>query len=184
MTYMRNTDVVRQFKKRLVKAFYEMREHLLLESGERRQVDVNFNHTRGITNHLGLDIRYTMDLTKIAMKPTPVSLDILQRVTGVDLQDIIDRLPVTGGVAASVAKFVKANICEAPGERVEIRRVYAAYLSFCSESGESPLAAMRFGRELRQLCPGITTLKSLANETGERVNCYGNIAIVITTDLE
>jgi len=167
-----------EFKEKFIAAFNRMEQALLNGMGETKRVDVNMNHTRGITNPLGLDIRYTMDLTRIAMKPTPSSLEILQRITGVDLEDIIDRLPAYGGAPATVAKFVKDFVREVPGERVEIRRVSAAYLSFCSGLGEKPLAASAFGRELRRLCPGVTEAKSRTGHGGPRVNCYGNLTLV------
>jgi len=77
-----------QWKEKFIAAFNAMEQALLEGAGERRQVDVTLNHVRGITNPNGLDIKYTLDLTKIAMRPTPAGLAMIERLTGVDMSDI------------------------------------------------------------------------------------------------
>jgi len=84
-----------EFKERFIAAFNAMEAALLEGRGERRQVDVNHRHQRGITNPHGLDVKYTLDLTKVALKPTKAGLEILERITGVDLSDIDLSLPPT-----------------------------------------------------------------------------------------
>lgn len=101
LTYMRNSDVVRQFKKKLVRAFYDMREQLLLESGDFRRVDVNHRHQRGVTNPHGLDIDFRLDLTKLVMHPTRENLAILERLTGVPMDDILADTPLPDDVRPS-----------------------------------------------------------------------------------
>ena len=46
---------------------------------------------RTTTAPKGLDIRYTLDLTKIILRPTKNSLALLQRLTGVDVSDLAER---------------------------------------------------------------------------------------------
>jgi Rha family phage regulatory protein len=57
-----------------------------------KRVEINMNHKRGITNQHGMDIKYNLDLTKVIHQRDPLALTLLQRLTGVDLNDIIDEL--------------------------------------------------------------------------------------------
>lgn len=86
ITLMRNSEVVRQFKKALVKAFFQMRDAIRQTPDEYKRVDVTTQHIRGVTNPNGLDITYTLNLTHFIRKPTAASLELIQRLTGVDLE--------------------------------------------------------------------------------------------------
>lgn len=90
MTYMKNTPIVREFKKQLVRAFFELRD--MVNGTPDKRVDVNMRHTRGITNPHGLDIRYTFDLSKIATKPNRIGMQMVERLSGVDLSDLVEQL--------------------------------------------------------------------------------------------
>ncbi len=177
MTYMRNSPIVRQFKKRLVRAFYEMRELLLMESGERRQVDVTLNHTRGITNPHGLDIKYSLDLTKLCMRPTAQGVRLLSRLTGVEMEDIASELQAgsEAGVSPLAARFVRERLVAAPGGWVAIAEVYAAYCAFCAENEARPMAVGHFGRTLHQLLPGTPRTRS---SEGARPWGYEGLALL------
>jgi len=78
-----------EFKERFIAAFNEMERALLEGTGDRRRVDVNYSNFRSMTNPHGLDIQYRFDLTKIALRPTREGVQILERLTGVDMQDIV-----------------------------------------------------------------------------------------------
>lgn len=88
LTYMRNSPVVRQFKKNLVKAFFAMREQLLDQRQETKRVDMNYN--RQTSAPMGLDVKYNLDLTKIVMNPSTVGVSLLERLTGIDMTDVHD----------------------------------------------------------------------------------------------
>lgn len=175
MTYMKNTPIVREFKKALVRAFFELRD-IVREGAGGRRVDVNHTHFRSTAAPGGLDVRYNVDLTPVLKTlPSAERLDVLQRITGIDMQDIIERLPVASGAVTTVARFVKERISEAPGERVETQQVYSAYATYCAAMGEKPLARSAFGRELFRFCPSIVIGKSLGDKN--RANCYINLRL-------
>jgi hypothetical protein len=90
MTYMKNTPIVREFKKNLVRAFFELRD--IVNCSPDKRVDVNMRHTRGITNPYGLDIRYTFDLGKIAQKPNRIGIKMMERLSGIDMSDLVAEL--------------------------------------------------------------------------------------------
>ncbi|HOI17001.1 MAG TPA: ORF6N domain-containing protein [Geobacteraceae bacterium] len=168
-------DLSWQIQRMLVRHYFAA----VTESGPDRRVDVNMKHTRGITNPNGLDIRFTLDITKICTKPTRPGLLILERLTGVSMKDMIDELHATGTVATATAvivAFSKDHLKETQGARAEIARVYAAYLAFCGERSLRPLSKLCFGRELKSLFPGIIEAKSVG--TSQRVNCYGNLELL------
>lgn len=81
-----------EFKEAFIAQFNRMEQALLEGMGELKRVDVNMRHTRGITNALGLDIRYTLDLTKIAQKPNRIGIKMVERLSGVDLSDLVEEL--------------------------------------------------------------------------------------------
>lgn len=94
MTYMRNTDVVRQFKKRLVKAFYEMAEQIRDGSGQRKQIDMNYHGLRS-----GPEIRLTLDLARLARQADKhldgkASLRLLHHLTELPVDDLIKEIEV------------------------------------------------------------------------------------------
>ncbi len=75
-----------EFKERFIAAFNAMEQRLIEDQGERRQIDMNHRRLSSAPN--GLDIRYNLDLTKIITNPTPKSIMLLSRLTGIDLEDI------------------------------------------------------------------------------------------------
>jgi hypothetical protein len=50
---------------------------------------IEIRHRRGVDETKGLDVRYTLDLTKICTNPTREGLMIVERITGIDLSDVI-----------------------------------------------------------------------------------------------
>lgn len=57
-----------------------------MPGSNRKRADI-FHH-RGPLSDSGLDIRYTLDLTKIITNPKPNTLALLQRLTGIDTSDL------------------------------------------------------------------------------------------------
>lgn len=117
-----------QWKEKFIAAFNAMEQALLEGAGERRQVDVTLNHVRGITNPNGLDIRYTLDLTKIAMHPTRRNLAVLERLTGIPMEDVLpQQVETVDGPAdqGHVAQFVADRCAEvATTHRLPLKRFY------------------------------------------------------------
>lgn len=168
ITLMNNNPVVRQFKKNLVKAFFQMRDALRLGQPEPdyyKRVDVTMQHVRGITNNNGLDIAYRLDLTKIIMHPTKIGLEIVQRLTGVELDDI---LPSGVGPMckpderdAMFSEFFADHVSRVERSRLLLKDLYAAFNVWANASGY-PLSALpsrkRFANQLRH--QGFDTLNS------------------------
>lgn len=90
MTYMKNTPIIRTFKKALVRAFFELRD--VVRGKADKTIDVNMRHKRGVTNKLGLDIKYNIDLTKILECPTAFKMKMLNRLTDGAFADVIDEM--------------------------------------------------------------------------------------------
>ena len=129
LTYMKNTDIVRQFKKALVRAFFELRD-IVRDGISDKRIDVNLNHTRGITNIHGLDIKYTLDLTKIIQRPTKMGLALLERLTGVSLEDIADA-PGEDTQSGVFQDFLHECCIVAPSIRIPFRLIYERYSDWC-----------------------------------------------------
>jgi Rha family phage regulatory protein len=82
-----------RFKEAFISEFNRMEQELRkVKAGPKadKRVDVNMNHTRGITNPHGLDIQYRLDLTKIAQNPTRAGLAVIERLTGICMEDVIE----------------------------------------------------------------------------------------------
>lgn len=172
ITLMRNSEIVVQFKKALVKAFFEMRT--MLRDTPDRRVDVNMKHTRGITNENGLDIRYTLDLTKIALNPTPAGLAILERITGIGMEDILPARAehAAGSMGAAMQDFFDSHIALVSHNVIPFAVIYSAFRRWCHDSGRR-LSVMptknAFGRFMADR--GVRK-----NNTGTR--CFTNIELV------
>lgn len=131
-----------QFKEAFIAEFNRMEQALRDGASETRRVDVNMNHTRGVTNPHGLDIRYNLDLTKLCMKPTKAGLAILERLTGIPLENI---LPDHDGLAPDDAvksaqlalAFYEACCVPAPREdRLLFKGLYAAFIRWLGNNSE------------------------------------------------
>lgn len=178
ITYMRNSDVVRQFKKALVRAFFEMRNRLLEDSGDYKKVDVTMRHTRGITNPNGLDIRYTLDLTKICMNPNPRGVQLLERLTGIDMSDInAAGAEATNGSArlpAILQQFItdwhRGEVFNLPFCPCQTSQLYTVFTSYCEEQGILyPINHRQFITGIRLITGWNVTEVSTTNPlTGER----------------
>ena len=98
-----------------------------------------FRHNHRSTNAPnGLDIRYTLDLTKVIIKPTRQTLDLLGRLTGVDVSDLAAEL--SGPRPENSREEIMALIDRFAGERLQastgtatlFRTLYAEFLSWFS----------------------------------------------------
>ncbi|ADW16391.1 prophage antirepressor [Desulfobulbus propionicus DSM 2032] len=118
-----------------------------------RKTDI-FYH-RGPVSPGGLDIRYQLDLTKVVLRPTSTSLRVLQRVTGIDLADMIAELehPASSLADTLVRDFCQQCLAAAPGERVRLSRAVEAinrWLADLVGHGEKK-QPRQLGAELRNL---------------------------------
>ncbi len=94
-----------QFKEAFIAQFNAMEKMLLEGSGKAdKTIDVNMRHKRGVTNKQGMDMKYTLDLTKIFMEPNAFNLTMLQRVSGLDLDDMIDEVTTVRQTPAPMPK--------------------------------------------------------------------------------
>ena len=166
-----------EFKERFIAAFNAMEQALREGQGERKQIDIN--HSRGVTNPHGLDVKYTLDLTKLVMKPSVTGLKLLSRLTGLDLDDLAAELEAplaqTGGLTPSVVNFARDSLIDDPGAWIEIEAIHNAYAEYCAEREQHCLDVSRFCRELRQIFPGIVRTRS---SQGRRLWGYGNLRLL------
>ena len=155
MTYMSNTPVVRQFKKQLVKAFYKMAEKIRGEI-DYRQVDIEHNRSRRLENPNGLDIKYSLDLTKIITQPNENGLRVLERLTGIDMEDIADAcappLKAASDLKYSLTLFIDAACLHDETRRIILGQFHAAYVEWLAETeapsrGNTP-SKIAVGKEL------------------------------------
>lgn len=167
MTYMKNTPIVREFKKALVRAFFELRD--IARSTVDKRVDVNMTHTRGITNQHGLDIKYNLDLTKVIQHPTRTGLALLERLTGINLDDII-AAPREDSSAELFANFVKDCCVDTePTKRTLYKPLYQAFAEWSKLRGYKVPSVIWFSKQL--VCSGYQ--KSNPKETGGSVYVHG-----------
>jgi hypothetical protein len=104
-----------QFKLAYIEAFNRMEAELSQPAGKRSDI----YHHRGPLSDSGLDIRYTLDLTKIVHRPTAKSLGVLQRVTGVDMADLIDALDHPAAAHTDhIRTFSELALVRSIGDRV------------------------------------------------------------------
>jgi phage regulator Rha-like protein len=98
MTYMRNTPIVRQFKKNLVRAFYEMHT-AIREPGNKRQTP---------------EIKLTIDIGRLAKQADQhldgkASLRLLNHLTGIQVNDLIHEIEVKG-LETATTQFKDAEL--------------------------------------------------------------------------
>ena len=99
-----------------------------------KRVFVNHTHLRGTTAPGNLDIRYTMDLSKVVMRPTRTAIELLERLTGIHLADILPESEDAGDLAARFAESCLIVVPDATG-RVQLGDIYQRFLSWHKESG-------------------------------------------------
>jgi hypothetical protein len=101
-----------------------------------RRVFVNHSHRKTSSGPNGLDIRYTLDLGKIVANPTRRGVELLERLTGIQLSDI----PLSEQEGEESVEIVKTFLAERcrfnPGSQVPFSSVYAAYRRHCGASGD------------------------------------------------
>lgn len=107
-----------------------------------KKIFVSHAHTKTTNAPRGLDIRYTMDLGKIVANPTRRSVELLERLTGIQLTDIpLQDDGATEIVADQVQEFCRQRCRFASGSRVKFAEVYEAYRQHCAVSGILPVMA-------------------------------------------
>lgn len=120
-----------QFKLAYIAVFNAMERQLGGAPVAGKRADI-FHH-RGPVTDCGLDIRFQLDLTKIVQHPTPQSLSVLQKLTGVDVSELIDELhlecEVVGDDAQSMAvmQFIEACTRPAKGHRQPLAELARAF---------------------------------------------------------
>lgn len=94
---------------------------------EKKEVNVNHTHMRGGLGENGLDIRYTLDLTKIIIKPTATGLELLERLTGIPLSDLTEHAPGNNPLDEMVSRFVDECCIVGSGHRESVFNLYNAF---------------------------------------------------------
>ena len=150
-----------RFKLAYIAAFNRMEAELMdmaAGTGHRR---TDIHHHRGPVSESGLDIRYTLDLTKIVTRPTRASLAMFARLTGIDVSDI---LPVPNEEGGMIARFADECLVLIPdsgtSSRVSLADAYQRFLLWHQESiGGASLHSLKWlAARLREM--GLTVQPS------------------------
>lgn len=131
-------------------------------------------HHRGPVSDSGLDIRYTLDLTKILTRPTKTSLTLLQRLTGIEMDDLVeDALHITPGreVETSLDGFL--NDCTRavpdPAPPLTLALMHRAYLHWCLDHGLNQVNIATS----RELAARLRDLGYTLAKVGGRIQVFG-----------
>ncbi|ADW16400.1 prophage antirepressor [Desulfobulbus propionicus DSM 2032] len=131
-------------------------------------------HHRGPVSDSGLDIRYTLDLTKILTRPTRTSLTLLQRLTGIEMDDLVeDALHITPGreVETSLDGFL--NDCTRavpdPAPRLTLAEMHRAYRQWCLDHGLNQVNIATS----RELAARLRDLGYTLAKVGGRIQVFG-----------
>jgi prophage antirepressor-like protein len=113
--------------------YYTLRDH-----GRTSRADI-FHH-RGPRSDSGLDIRYTLDLTKVITNPKRSTLALLERLTGVTVADLAAEFDRVGSiyrdkveVMALLDRFATAHLIPDPAASVLFRDLYGLFLRWYGE---------------------------------------------------
>jgi len=111
-----------------------------------KKVFVNHAHTKVTRAPNGLDIRYTMDLGKIVANPTRQSVELLERLTGIQLSDIPLTESTKGDLDAWFLAFVEDCCFVEENERISSFLLYTAFREWLKKERKTPLPSIsRFG---------------------------------------
>lgn len=122
-------DRALEFKVAYIEAFDRMEAELLHQQTEaERTINVNHSHWRYTAAPGGLDIRYTLDLTKVVLNPGKASLTVLERLTGVQLADLCKDIPVDSPTSEPFTRFAEAGMIGPGVGDLKFAEVYAAFM--------------------------------------------------------
>lgn len=134
-------DLAWQIYEQMVDSYFSARQEI--PPFDRR---VEIQHSRRTEAPGGLDVKYTLDLTKICLRPTRAGLAILERLTGIHLDDIISETPGpdVGQFNEVFTAFYETCCTKAPAtERLLFKGVYAAFVKYSASSPEPVFISRR-----------------------------------------
>ena len=149
-------DLSWQVQRQLVRRYFAAKETAV--PGKRVEV----GYFRGTTAPGGLDIRYTLDLTKLCVRPTRAGVMLLSRLTGIEMEDLAEEIQETATVRADpgVIRFAAENLREDEEQWTPIARIHGLYRKHCAAARERPLPIAAFCNHLRRLYPAISRTRS------------------------
>lgn len=107
-----------------------------------RNIFVKHAHSKTTNAPGGLDIRYTLDLGKIVASPTLRSVELLERLTGIQLTDIpLNDDSENAEIADQVREFCREKCLYAATEKLSFAAVYQEYRNYCNKAGMLPVMA-------------------------------------------
>jgi len=182
-----------QFKLAYIAAFNAMEAELLAQASAGGRKSVDLNHYRRTLSPSGLDIRYTLDLTKIILSPTNRGLSLLESLTGMDLSDMKTARDVVKnnddgsmGLDAMVRSFVAENLeraVYAPGKpegRLSVSVVYTMFTGWYRRHIDSRM----------NHCPAMKTVNQEISNIGiDRIKAGGKtwfygVAVKMSRELD
>lgn len=155
-----------RFKLAYIESFNRMEAELHDQAAlsARRRTDIH--HHRGpVSPASGLDIRYTVDLTKIVTRPTKSSLAMLHLLTGLNVDDVADGLvDLRPGTEQEdlVRAFLADCTVAAPGSLTKLPALLRVYHRWYADTCPSPAAYTLTGRSLASI------LRSLGQNTTKK----------------
>ena len=119
-----------------------------------RRTDIH--HHRGPVTDSGLDIRFQLDLTKIVLRPTPASLRLLQRITGVEVADLIDSLTAKPATSSDDAldllgRYLEERLRPSSLGRVSLAAVTRDYNQWRLGAGGAAIGSRELAKALRPM---------------------------------
>jgi Rha family phage regulatory protein len=145
-----------RFKLAYIEAFNRMEAELIeLATGSRdKKIDISHTHTRGTFAPGGLDIRYTLDLTKVIMRPNRTGIELLERLTGIPLTDV---LPDPYDDTCPVRRFIEECYVREESNRIAnrilLKDVYSRFIVWYEEnidnSGRKPITMKGVAARIR-----------------------------------
>lgn len=96
-----------------------------------RTVQVNHTHLRGTIPQGVLDIRYTLDLSKIILHPSKRSVAMLERITGIVLADIMNEHPTADRLEENFREFFNSTYTRDADKSLTFASLYREYLAWC-----------------------------------------------------
>lgn len=94
---------------------------------QKKEVKVQHTHLRRSLSENGLDIRYSLDLTKVITNPTPNTLELLERLTGIPLSDLAMAPSQESDLEQSILCYIDLHCIVGEGRRVSIFQLYTAF---------------------------------------------------------
>ena len=110
---------------------------------------VEIAHSRSTNASNKLDIKFTLDLTPIVSKPNVESIKILQKITGIDFQEVITAISVNKAQdrAIDIDDFFNDCVIYDQSKLTTPSQMYSKYCEWCRVNSIVPLPQTGFAKK-------------------------------------